>query len=100
MQPSFLSLDPERDRGQRVAGYLAAFHPALLNLAGDEAATQTAAESFKIHSERQESPVAPDGYTMSHGPGLFLRGQNGERLRRLRYETPAAEILADIQERI
>ncbi|MCJ1902120.1 MULTISPECIES: SCO family protein [Paracoccus] len=100
VQPLFISIDPQRDRGQGLSEYLAAFHPAILGLAGDGAATQAAAESFRIHFEREESPAAPDGYTVSHSPGLFLIGPDGEWLRQFPHETPAAEILADIQERI
>ena len=100
MQPLFISIDPERDRRQGLAAYLAAFHPAILGLAGDGAATQAAAEGFKVHFGREEDPAAPDGYSMSHSPGLFLVGPDGEWLRQFPYETPAAEILADIQERI
>lgn len=100
VQPVFVSIDPERDRRQGLTEYLAAFHPTILGLAGDAAATQAAAESFKVHFEREQDPSAPDGYTMSHSPGLFLVGPDGEWLRQFPYETSAAEILADIQERI
>ena len=79
---------------------MAAFHPAILGLSGDDAATKDAANSFKIYFGREEDPSAPDGYTMSHSPGLFLIGPDGEWLRQFAYETPAAEILADIEKRI
>ena len=100
VQPLFISIDPERDRRQGLTEYVAAFHPAILGLSGDDAATKDAANSFKIYFGREEDTSAPDGYTMSHSPGLFLIGPDGEWLRQFAYETPAAEILADIEERI
>ncbi len=100
VQPLFISIDPERDRRQGLTEYLAAFHPAILGLSGDSAATKDAAESFKIHFGREEDPSAPDGYTMSHSSALYLIGPDGEWLRLFDYETPAAEILADIEDRI
>lgn len=100
VQPLFISIDPERDRRQGLTEYLAAFHPAILGLSGDSAATKDAAESFKIHFGRGEDPSAPDGYTMSHSSALYLIGLDGEWLRLFDYETPAAEILADIEDRI
>ncbi|MBY0138036.1 MULTISPECIES: SCO family protein [Paracoccus] len=100
VQPLFISIDPERDRRQGLTEYVAAFHPAILGLSGDDAATKDAANSFKIYFGREEDPSAPDGYTMSHSPGLFLIGPDGEWLRQFAYETPAAEILAAIEERI
>lgn len=100
VQPLFISIDPERDRRQGLTEYVAAFHPAILGLSGDDAATKDAANSFKIYFGREEDTSAPDGYTMSHSPGLFLIGPDGEWLRQFAYETPAAEILADIEKRI
>ena len=100
VQPLFISIDPERDRRQGLGEYVAAFHPAIVGLAGDDAATRAAADSFKVHFEREADASAPDGYTMSHSPGLFLVGPDGEWLRQFAYETPAAEILADLKERI
>lgn len=100
VQPLFISIDPERDRRQGLTEYVAAFHPAILGLSGDDAATKDAANSFKIYFGREEDTSAPDGYTMSHSPGLFLIGPDGEWLRQFAYETPAAEILAAIEERI
>ena len=100
VQPLFISIDPERDRQQGLAEYVAAFHPAILGLSGDDAATKDAASSFKIYFGREEDSSAPGGYTMSHSPGLYLIGPDGDWLRQFAYETPAAEILADIEERI
>ena len=100
VQPLFISIDPERDRRQGLTEYVAAFHPAILGLAGNDAATKDAADSFKVHFAREKDSSAPNGYTMSHSSGLYLIGPDGEWLRQFAYETPAAEILADIEDRI
>ncbi|MFC3630484.1 SCO family protein [Paracoccus angustae] len=100
VQPLFVSIDPQRDRRQGLTEYVTAFHPAILGLSGSDAATKDAADSFKIFFGREEDPAAPDGYTMSHSPGLYLIGPDGEWLRQFAYETPAAEILADLEQRI
>jgi protein SCO1/2 len=99
VQPIFISIDPERDRALGIDDYTAAFHPRILGLAGDADQTRTAADSFHIYYEREAAEQAPDGYTMSHSPGLFLIGPDGVWLRQYAYGTPAAEILADLQER-
>ena len=99
VQPLFVSIDPERDRRLGLAAYTAAFHPAILGLAGTEAETQAAANSFKIFYGRENDAAAPDGYSMAHSPGLFLIGPDGEWLRQFTYGTPAADILSDLQTR-
>lgn len=100
VQPVFISVDPERDRRLGLAAFTAAFHPSILGLAGDEAATRAAADSFKIFFDRETDAAAPDGYTMSHSPALYLVGPKGDWLRQFSYGTPASEILADLQSRL
>lgn len=100
VQPVFISVDPERDRRLGLAAFTQAFHTSILGLAGDDAATRAAAESFKIFYGRETDANAPDGYTMSHSPALYLVGPNGDWLRQFTYGTPASEILADLQSRL
>lgn len=99
VQPLFISVDPERDQKLGLNAFTAAFHPAIIGLAGTDAETRAAAQSFKIFFEREADTAAPDGYTMSHSPGLFLVGPDGAWLRQFSYGTAAAEILSDLQSR-
>lgn len=100
VQPIFISIDPERDRRLGLLDYTTAFHPAIIGLAGDNAQTRVAADSFRIHFAREEDAAASDGYTMSHSPALYLVGPEGDWLRQFTYGTPASEILADLQSRL
>ncbi|WP_255471197.1 SCO family protein [Paracoccus sp. M683] len=100
VQPLFISIDPERDRKLGLDAFTEAFHPAILGLAGDDAATRAAADSFRIFFEREDDAAAPDGYTMSHSPGLYLIGPEGDWLRQYTYGTPASEILDDLNTRL
>lgn len=100
VQPLFISIDPERDRRLGLAEFTAAFHPSIIGLAGDEAQTRAAADSFHIYYAREDDTAAPDGYTMSHSPALYLISPDGDWLRQFSYGTPAAEILSDLQSRL
>lgn len=100
VQPLFISIDPERDRRLGLAEFTAAFHPSILGLAGDAEQTRAAADSFRIHFAREDDAAAPDGYSMSHSPALYLIGPEGDWLRQFTYGTPAADILADLQSRL
>ena len=100
VQPLFISVDPERDRKLGLADFTAAFHTAIIGLAGTEAETRAAADSFKIYYERETDPAGPDGYTMSHSPALYLIGPEGDWLGQFSYGTSAAVILADLQSRL
>lgn len=100
VQPLFISIDPERDRRLGLAEFTAAFHPSILGLAGTVQETRAAAESFKIFFERNDDAAAPDGYSMSHSPALYLIGPEGNWIKQFTYGTPAAEILADLESRL
>ena len=100
VQPLFISIDPERDRRLGLAEFTAAFHPSIIGLAGDDAQTRAAADSFRIYFAREDDAAAPDGYTMSHSPALYLIGPEGDWLRQFTYGTPAEDILADLQSRL
>jgi protein SCO1/2 len=100
VQPLFISIDPERDRRLGLSEFTAAFHPSIIGLAGDEAQTRAAADSFRIFYAREGDAAAADGYTMSHSPALYLVGPTGDWLRQFTYGTPAADILADLQSRL
>ena len=100
VQPLFISIDPERDRRLGLAEFTPAFHPSILGLAGDADQTRAAADSFRIHFAREDDTAAPDGYSMSHSPALYLIGPEGDWLRQFTYGTPAADILADLQSRL
>lgn len=100
VQPLFVSIDPERDRQLGLGEFVTAFHPSILALAGDDAATRAAADSFKVYYDREEQATAPDGYTMSHSPALYLVGPDGNWLRQYSYGTPASEILTDLKGRL
>lgn len=98
VQPLFISIDPERDLALGLDDYTEAFHPAILGLAGDAEATRAAAASFHIFYEREEDAAAPDGYTLSHSPALYLVGPEGDWLRQFTYGALAADILNDLKE--
>lgn len=100
VQPLFISVDPERDAGAELAEFTSAFHPSILGLAGSPEATQAAAESFKVFFAREDDAAAPDGYSMAHASALYLIGPEGDWLRQYAYGMPAADILADLQNRL
>ncbi|MBM3603234.1 MAG: SCO family protein [Alphaproteobacteria bacterium] len=100
VQPLFISIDPERDRELGLAEYTNAFHPAILGLAGDQAQTRAAADSFHIYYEREDTADASGEYSMSHSPALYLVGPEGDWLRQFTYGTPASDIVSDLQSRL
>jgi cytochrome oxidase Cu insertion factor (SCO1/SenC/PrrC family) len=76
IQPLFITLDPQRDTPQRVAGYVAAFHPRLVGLTGTRAAIRHVADEYRIYF--REVPTPGGGSTIEHASFTFLMDRDGQ----------------------
>jgi protein SCO1 len=60
----FVSVDPERDTPDHLAGYVDLFHPGITGLTGEPAAIAAVASAFRAYFERVEH--ADGTYTVDH----------------------------------
>lgn len=100
VQPLFITIDPERDTPSALADFVPRFDAGIVGLTGTPDQIARTADSFRIFYEKIEEAAAPDGYTMSHSSQLFLFDPEGGYVKAWSYGTPAAEILADLRERV
>jgi protein SCO1/2 len=77
VQALFITLDPERDTEQRLAGYVTFFHPRLIGLTGDAAAIGRAAGAYKVYYAKV---AAGSGYTIDHSGYVYLVDRAGKYL--------------------
>ena len=94
LQVIFVTVDPERDKPQMLAGYTAAFDPTFLGLYGDLAATEAAAREFKVFYRK-----IPTGgsYTMDHTAITYVFDAGGRLRLALRHEQTAEDYTSDIR---
>lgn len=91
--PIFITVDPERDSGQVLREYTAAFDPRILGLRGSEELTRRAAAEFRMRYEKVRDPAAaPGSYTVDHSVGMVLLGPDGSAVVRFAYATPAKQM--------
>ena len=101
VQPIFITVDPERDNGEILDAYTAAFDSRILGLTGSPELVRRAAQSFRVEFEKVREPgAAPDVYTMNHTAGMFLLDTHGGFVARFAYSMPAGEIAGRIREAI
>lgn len=99
LQPIFITVDPERDSGEILREYTAAFDPRILGLTGSVELVRRAADTFRIQYEKVREPGAPPGvYTMNHTAGMVLLGPQGSFIARFAYAMPAKDIALRIRE--
>jgi protein SCO1/2 len=79
VQPLFITIDPERDTPEHLAGYVPLFHPRLVGLTGDADAIRRAARAYKVHYAKVVLPELAD-YAMDHSAFIYLVNADGEYL--------------------
>jgi protein SCO1 len=70
----FISIDPERDTPDVLAGYIASF-PRITGITGDTAGIAELARAWKVYFKKQ--PLDGGGYTMDHTASIFLVKPDG-----------------------
>jgi protein SCO1/2 len=79
VQPVFVSVDPERDTVERIADYVALYHPELIGLTGSEEQIEDVAEGYRVFYRRVESPEFSN-YLMDHSSQIYFVGPDGQML--------------------
>ncbi len=79
----FITIDPERDSPDHLAGFLAMFDPRFIGLSGTAEETATVARAFK--AIYLKAPLPDGGYTMDHTALVYLMDRQGRFLESLDY---------------
>lgn len=80
VQPLFITVDPERDTVEELAGFLSDFHPRLLGLTGTVDEIRAVADSYKVYFAKREQPDTTD-YLMDHQAIIFVMDPEGNYVR-------------------
>lgn len=99
VQPVFITIDPERDTVEALAGYAEHFHPRLLALTGTAEEIAAAARVYRIYYQKVEESGASD-YLMDHSSILYLMGPDGSYLSHFSHASTAEDIAKGLSEQV
>ena len=88
----FVSVDPERDRPEVLAGYLASFNPAIRGLTGTPEEVAAVARAYRAF--HRKVPVEGGGYTVDHSAVVYLLDASGRFVQALDLAKPDAALAA------
>lgn len=94
VQVLMVSVDPERDTAESLAGYVTAFDPRFIGLRGDLEATQKTAREFKIYFEKRKQG---DGYTVDHSAQSYVIDPQGRLRLLVRHDRIAQDLAPDLK---
>lgn len=94
---AFITVDPERDTPEKLAGYTAFFHPDIIGLTGDPAELEQVRQAYGVVAEKEQLSESAVGYIVNHTARIFLIDPEGNLRLSYGFGTPPADILADLR---
>ncbi len=75
--PLMITVDPERDTPEQLAGYVPSFHPRLVGLTGTSEQVAGALKAYRGYAKKVEDPKSTAGYTYDHTALVYLMDPKG-----------------------
>ena len=99
VQPLFISVDPERDNGERLQAYAQHFHPSFIGITGTVPEVEQVAKQYGAFFSKVTSNSAM-GYTVDHTSKTYVINKGGKFVTILPHEmtpdTVVTSILAEL----
>jgi protein SCO1/2 len=92
--PIFITVDPERDTGQVLVDYVAAFAPDFVGLTGTPEQLGEAKRVFKVYAAKH--PTKDGDYDMDHSSAIYLMDPSGRFIGNFTQESSPEEIAAKL----
>ena len=95
VQVLFVTVDPERDTPEVLAGYVTAFNSDFIGLTGSLEQIAAVAREFKVAYQKAEGSQ-PGMYSVDHSAGTFIIDAQGRLRLYVRYGQDGEAIASDI----
>ncbi len=96
IQVVMVTVDPQRDTPQKLAEYVAHFHPDFVGLSGTKKEIDAAGDGYGIYYEKNEGSEAT-GYLVDHTARVFVVDPQGNYQLSFSYGTPVEDIVHDLR---
>lgn len=99
VQPLMITVDPERDTPEILAGYVRAFHPRLIGLSGTPEQIAKVARAYRVYYAKSGGTGADD-YLVDHSTFTYLMGPMGRFITVFRHGTAPEDMAKEIRRHI
>ncbi|MDB6000891.1 MAG: photosynthetic protein synthase, partial [Rhizobacter sp.] len=97
VQGIFVTVDPERDKGDVLKAYMSGFDPSFVALRGTPDEVAAAAKEFKVFYAKVPGKT-PDSYTMDHTAASYVFDPKGNVRLFARYGMGTEALAEDIKQ--
>lgn len=93
-QALFITIDPERDTAQQLAGYVPLFHSQIRGLTGTPEQIEVAAKAYRAYYKKVSAEEAGTSeYLMDHSAFIYLMDRGGNFVRVFGHGVDPAEMI-------
>ncbi|KAI0719217.1 SCO1 protein [Fomitopsis betulina] len=100
VQPIFISVDPARDSTTQIARYVSEFHPRLVGLSGDYAATKAVCKAYRVYFSTPPDAKAEDDYLVDHSIFFYFMDPDGRFVDAFGKVSTVEDVVARVQKEI
>jgi protein SCO1 len=93
----FVTLDPKRDSADKMAEYVAYFHPGFIGLTGAQDEVADVADAYGVQYGYADAGDSALGYVVNHSAAIYLIDQQGELRFAFPHGTPPETLLGGIR---
>ncbi|MEB4591039.1 SCO family protein [Candidatus Thiothrix sp. Deng01] len=97
VQPIFISVDPERDSGDKLMAYATHFHPSFIGITGSPQQVQQAAKQYGAYFAKVPGTSAM-GYTVDHTSQTYLVSKDGQYVKILPHNISKKDVVESIRD--
>lgn len=97
--PIFISIDPERDTVEQLAGYHEYFHPSFAMLTGTQEQIAKVAREFRVYFAKAEDEGASD-YLMDHSSITYLLDPDGRYVTHFSHDADPQKMAETLRQHI
>lgn len=105
--PLFITVDPERDTAEALAGYVGKFHPALVGLTGNPEQIEAVAKAYRVYYAKAHPEGVEKGgdhlggdYLMDHSTTTYVMGRDGGFRQAVSQGSSAEDLAAAIRQHL
>jgi protein SCO1/2 len=92
-QALFITVDPERDTVEHLAGYVSLFHPGIRGVTGTPEQIEAVKKAFRVYSKKVSAEEAgTTDYLVDHSAFIYLFDRRGHFVRVFGHGVQAAEM--------
>lgn len=99
-QSIFISVDPARDSALQMKRYLADFHPSIIGVMGDYAATKAVCKAYRVYFSTPPNADPNGDYLVDHSIYVYLMDPNGQFVEAFGQSTTPEEVVERVKKEI